>query len=417
MAVKRRKFIRTVSYLLAVCIVFAVGGYFSQRAKASYQSTLEKVRFEGLNSLCEYTHELSGGLRLLAVSAGDSAADSAYYVSARAVGAMGCIGCFDSGKTANISSFLNTVYSFAESFSGDDEARAAAVKLSDYAEELYYHLSDLSTAVMSGAYSLSEYGSVYEKSEMPYFEDYLDYSNGSESEIFTVSAATQADSVRCSVLDGRETVSAEEAKKTASGIIDIDSVLWRVSEVKKDGFEVYSLTHGDTAVEICKSGGALCRIINPLPCAEAAFFADDALVKAEEFLKTHDYYGMKVTGGEADSFTARFSFAPEVNGVLLLTSPVQISVCLSSGEITYFDASEYIKNYRTDVFAGGGMPDISGKLPPNVSLTGTKLCLAEIDGRERLCCLAVCDFGGDEVWIYVDSLSFKVIKTDLKTLY
>lgn len=411
MAVKRRRFIRTVSYLLVLCTVFAVGGYFSQRAKASYQSTLEKVRFESLNSLCEYSHELSGGLRLLAVSAGDSVEDSAHYVSARAVGAMGCIGCFDSGKTANISSFLNTVYSFAESFSGDDDARAAAVKLSDYAEELYYHLSDLSTAVMNDAYSLSEYGSVYEKSETPYFEDYLDYSNGSENEIFTVSATAQSHSSKSFFLDGKETVSAEEAKETASGIIEIDSVLWRESEMQKIGFDIYSLTHGDTAVEICKAGGALCRLINPSACSEAVLSVDDALIKAEDFLKNHDYYGMKVTGGETYGFTARFGFAPEVNGVLLLTSSVQIVVCLSSGDITYFDASEYIKNYREDVFAGGGMPDISGMLPTNVSLKGTKLCLAEIDGRERLCCLAVCDFNGDEVWIYVDYQSCKILKT------
>jgi hypothetical protein len=99
MAVRRRKFIRVVSYLLAVCAVFAVAGNFSRRAKASYEETLEKVRFEGLNSLCEYMHELSGGLSLLAVSSGDFVVDSSYYVGARAVGALGSSACFDSEKT------------------------------------------------------------------------------------------------------------------------------------------------------------------------------------------------------------------------------------------------------------------------------------------------------------------------------
>ncbi len=412
MAVRRRRFIRTISYLLAVCLVFAVGGYFSQRAKASYQSTLEKVRFEGLNSLCEYMHELSGGLRLLAVSAGDSVADSAAYVSARAVGALGCTGCFNAEKIGNINDFLNIAYDFAEGFSENDDARERAVKLSDYAEEIYYHLSDISAAVMGGAYSLSEYGSVYVRSEKPYFEDYLDFSNGEEDEIFSFASQTQSGDIV--FLDGKETVSVENAKKRASEIISIDSVLWRVDEINSCGFAVYSLTHADTAVEICKAGGSLCRLINPMPCAEPLFDADDALGKAEKFLQLHGYSDMEVLSGEADDFTARFFFVPEVNGVLLLTSPVETDVCLASGNITYFDASEYIKNYRTDIYAGGGVPDIRGLLPTDVLLKDAKVCLADIGGRERLCVLAVCGFDDGEVWIYVDYQSMKIIKTALK---
>lgn len=415
MAVRRRKFIRITSYLLAICLVFAVAGYFSHRAKASYEATLERVRFEGLNSLCEYMHELSSGLSLLAVSAGESEIDSAYYVSSRAAGALGSSGCFDSKKAVNINRFLTSVYDFSQSFSGDDEARMAAMKLSDYAEEIYYHLSDLSAAIMSGAYTLSEYGSVYAKSQTPYFEDYLDYSNGNEDEIFALAASVQAQSGRFAVLDGEETVSLAQAKEKASKIIGIDTVLWRESETdNRSGIEIYSLAHGDTAVEICKSGGALCRLINPMPCAEGLFSFEDALAKAGEFMKLHGYYGMNVLSGEQGEFTAHFCFVPEVNGVLLLTSPIKISVCFASGNITYFDASEYIKNYRTDIYAGDGVPDVSGLLPDNVALKETKLCLADIDGREKLCMLAVCGFEDGEVWVYVDYQSMKIIKTAIK---
>lgn len=415
MAVKRRKFIRTVSYLIAVCVVFAVAGNFSRSAKASYEDTLEKVRFEGLNSLCEYMHELSGGLSLLAVSSGESVADSSYYVSARAVGALGSAGCFNSEKTVNISRFLKTVYDFSQSFSGDDIARETAAKFSDYAEEVYYHLSDITAAILGGAYSLSEYGSPYARNKQPYFENYLDYSNGSEDEIFALAASAQATVSNCEILNGKETISAEKAKQKASEIIGIDAVLWRENVNKSENsFEVYSFAHGDTAIDICKSGGVLCRVISPRPSAERIYSYDDALLKAEDFLSRYGYKNMKVMGSETGEFTACFLFVPEINGVLLMNASVQIEVCLSSGGISFFDASDYIKNFRYDVYSTDEIPDISGVLPSNLALENVFVCFEEINGREQVCYLAVCRYGSDEVYVYIDRFSLKVKKTLLK---
>lgn len=409
--VKRRKFIRTVSYLLALCLVAAVAGGFSNNAKASYEETLENVRFEALNSLCEYMHELSGGLSLLSVSQGDAIADSTNYVSSRAAGAIGSVACFNSKKTVNISRFLDAVFELSQNFSDNELSRETAAGFSDYAEGAYYHLSNLSAAVMGGKYSLSEYGSVYSTGEKPYFEDYLDYSNGKEDEFFGYAESGQVNLGHYAVLHEKETVSLEQAKKKASEIIGIDEVLWREGETTgRNGFEIYSLIHGDTAVEICKSGGALCTLVNPVPCNERVYSNEDALLKAREFLKSQGYGETDLIGGRINSFTADFFFVPKVKGVLLLTASVEISVCLSSGSVTFFDASEYIKNFREDIYAPDTVPDLSSLLSDNLVIEKTAVCLAEIDGRERLCYLAVCPFEGEELWIYIDYSEFKVIK-------
>lgn len=415
--VKRRKFIRTVSYVLALCVVLAVAGGFSGNAKASYEETLEKVRFKALSSLCEYMHELSGGLSLLAVSQGDAIADSAGYVNSRAAAAIGSAACFESEKTVNINRFLEAVFELSQNFSGNEQSRETAAGFSDYAEELYYHLSDLSAAVMDGKYSLSEYGSVYSSGKKPYFEDYLDYTNGRENEIFAKTASIRTAYGHYAVLEGEETVSLAQAKKKAGEIIGIEGVLWREGERStRNGAEIYSLTHGDTAVEICKSGGALCRLVNPLPCNKSTYSGGDALLKAEEFVKNQGYRADKLIGCIINSFTADFYFTPEVNGALLLTAPIEISVCLSSGEITFFDASEYIKNFREDIYAPDAVPDLSSLLSDNLVIEKTAVCLAEIDGRERLCYLAICPFEGEELWIYIDYSEFKVIKMHKNSL-
>lgn len=411
--VRRRKFIRIISYLIALCVVFAASGIFSARAKADYENALGRVRLEGLASLTEYSREMSSGLRLLAVSAGDSLIDSSSYVSARAVGAMGSLGCFYSEKVDNLSRFFSGIYDFSEGFSGSEESRRAAVKLSDYAQEIYYHLSDLTNAVVGGEYALTEYDSIYSKSKLPYFENELDFYNGTEDEIFSIISPAAAVNGSFSLLEGKDSVSAEDAKRKASEATGIPEALWRGGEKNDSGMEAYSLTNGDVEVDICKSGGIIYEMINPQPCEAVVYSVDDARKKAAEFLEIHGFKNMTEIFDKKEEFTVRFVFAPEMKGVLLLTAKAEIDICLASGKVTYFDASDYIKRYRTDIGAPNVTPEIASLLPYGLTAEKTLVCIADIDGREKLCCLAICPFENDEVYIFIDYYSMKIIKTFL----
>lgn len=411
LAVRRRKFIRVISYLVAVSVVFAAAGFFSQRAKAGYEETLGKVRLSNLTSACEYMREVSSGLRILAVSSGDSLADSKAFVRARVMAATGCLNCFE--NTENMDKFLSGVYNFAEDFTGGDAERETAINLSLYAQEIYYHLNDVSSAVMNGAYALTEYGSIYKKTDIPYFEDYLDFSNGKEKEIFELITPASAETGGYELLDGKDKISEDAAKETASRVIGINSALWRNNSGVAAEIEIYALKYGDITVEICKNGGMLYGLVNPKPCAAAFYSASDALEIAKKFMKHQGYGNMAEISTSASEFTANFSFAPSVNGVLLLNAPVKVTVCLASGEITRLDASEYLKNYRTDVFASEDVPDPEWLLPRNLQLRETLQCFAEIGSAQRLCLLAVCGFDGDEVRVYIDSSSLKVLKTEI----
>ncbi|MBQ4627172.1 MAG: hypothetical protein IJB45_07995, partial [Clostridia bacterium] len=104
---KKRVIIRIISFISAVSVVFAASGLLLQRSKAAYEDVLGRVRLSGLTSLCEYAHDISSSLRLLAVSSDENASEAASLVYAKVLGAQGSITCFENVKTENISAFLS----------------------------------------------------------------------------------------------------------------------------------------------------------------------------------------------------------------------------------------------------------------------------------------------------------------------
>ena len=401
-----------MSYLVAVCVVFAASGAFFMRAKAGYEETLGKVRLSNLTSLCEYSREVGSGLRVLAVSSGDSTADSMAFVRDRIMGAVGCINTFDAKSTKHMAEFFGKAYNFAEHFTGTEKERETAVRLSMYAQEIYYHLNDVSSAVLNGAYSVTEYGSAYKKSDKPYFEKHLDYSNGKERELYKLISPASAQTGGYFLLDGKDKITADTAMQIASGICKVNAALWRTKTDADEEIPLYSFVHGNVTADICQKGGMIYKIVNPMKCEKAFYFSLEAQKIASDFLEKNGFKDMICMDKSASEFEASFVFVPSVNGLLLMNAPVEATVCLSNGEITFLDSSAYIRNYREDVYAPKNEVEIV--MPPNLEVRETTHCIAEINGREKRCILAVSDFDGAEVFTYADAQSGRVLKTEIK---
>ena len=410
--IRRRKFIRVVSYLVAVSVVLAASGTFAMTAKAGYEETLGKVRLSNLTSLCEYTREVGSGLRVLAVSSGDSMTDSMAFVRDRIMGAVGCIHTFDTKRTKHMTKFFGKAYNFAENFTGTEKERESAVRLSMYAQEVYYHLNDVSSAVLNGAYSVTEYGSVYKKSDKPYFEEFLDYTNGKETELFRQISPASAQAREYGFLAGLSKIPIQSAKDFASLVSGVNSALWRECDDTDSPIPLHSFRHGDVRVDICENGGMLCRLINPVKCETAFYTESEAETFASDFLSECGFNDMVCTDKSLSEFSSVFVFVPSVNGILLMNAPVEIAVCLSNGAITFFDSSEYLRKYRTDIDAMQN--EINIVLPENFEVRESVRCIADINGKEKQCILAFSDFEGEEVRSYIDAQSGRVLKTEIK---
>ena len=405
MTVKRRIFIRVISYLVAICVVFAAAGLFSQRAKAGYEETLGKVRMTNLGTMSEHFRDISAGLRLLAVSTENSFSDSSSYVEARVMGAKGCLNGFNAKKVKNISDYLDTLNQFIQSFNGTSEKRKIAVYLSEYARDVYYHLNDVSSAILNGAYSLTEYGSIYTDDGKPYFEDFVDYSNGNEKELFGAAAPASATAEN---IYFKEKVTEETAVEIAGNATGINPALWRKNSENHD---VYSFRHGDTLVNVAKSG-MICKVINPTPCRTSKISFDDAEKNAVGYLGEFGYKNLSVLRREKSEFTASFLFCPIVGGVLLLTCPITADICLSSGALTFMESYEYLKNYKNNIHAPENMPDISGSLPENLTAVNSRYCLKKINGSEKICIMTECKYNDYNYYVYIEPKTLEIIETE-----
>ena len=315
---------------------------------------------------------------------------------------MGGAASFSEDSAGNILYFLDGVYRFAEEFPDEpsEEKRAAAIRLSDYAGELYDHLSDVSAAVLNGDISLLE------GSDAEFIEDKLDFSNGSEDEIFPLIAVSVSP-----VGSAEAAVSREAARAAASELFGVEAALWRGGETEElGGIEVYRFTYGSMLVDISTSGEVAAFTVAE-PCKTAETGADSAAASAAKFLKERNFPEMEELSRREREFRTELEFAPCVGGVLHLDSAVKVAVCRCCSELIRFDCSEYIKNYR-ETMAVDAKPRLARLLPSGFDLERQRLCVADIDGRARLCYLAECSFRNEKLRMYFDYFSLKALKSE-----
>lgn len=401
--IRRRSFIRTVSFLLAAVVSLTAAASEASRAESEHGEALEKIRLSGLISLCEYSSQLSAGLRALAVAADGITAEPAAYVASRAVGAKSSAVCFDEGATENIVAFFDGVYEFALDYPDipDENLRMTAIGLSDYAEELYYHLSDISNAVMNGEMTL------FREKSAEFFENSLDFTNGTENELFSQAANT---SVHTRAVTAKITL--EAAKEAASELFGINSALWRGGDIESDGeTEVFCFEYGEISVKVAAESGKIAAFAVVRTCSAAQIDADTASKAAADFVASLGFPEMREIGRNEREFRTEIELAPCEDGILYLNSSVRVAVCRCCRKIIRFDCTDYIENYRK-IEAINTAADLSELIPQGFALTGQTLCVENIGGRARLCFLAECEFHGVNARLFYDYFSLEPLKSE-----
>lgn len=180
---------------------------------------------------------------------------------------------------------------------------------------------------------------------------------------------------------------------------------------KSDGREVY--------IAVSKAGGHVVTVSYETGAVKGAFSDQKPLDAAEGYLTAHgladmECYEIKISGGEAI-----LRFAPVQNGsVLCLPDTIIVIVSLSNGDVTGFQAEDYIRyHHERDLSAfASDLPDLEAAIPAGLTIRSTRPTVMQVYGEHELCCYCVeCESrSGERCRIFVDASSGEQVLIQLQ---
>lgn len=389
------KNIRLFSFIISAFLVLGIFEFLGILERRKYEQALEKIRLPALTALCEYSQAISVGLRTMAVSSDAALSDSAEFVREQSAGAIANLYCFEYEQVEGLSEYFKAVNAFAEA-SAENCSREKAIELSDHAEEVYRRTDKLLSGI------LNEKASVFETED--------NFFGGSLDVPFEGQEAEYSDAEGGLIISS--SIGKSDALKSLSKLFDIEPVLWREDKSEyPDGAFTYNYVYKNIRVRIFRANGMLYSLSSSLPCRERQLSQAQAEKIAIEFLNQQGIGNAVLTDSAVSEFTASLEYSPKNGDTVLLTSRIKIDVCLASGKISEYDASEYIQSYNPSYSAVNNNPELSAILPDGAYPIEEILCLKQIKGRNRLCYRVKCRFRGEHFFLYYDYYTLNNILT------
>lgn len=157
---------------------------------------------------------------------------------------------------------------------------------------------------------------------------------------------------------------------------------------------------------ISKIGGKIIWYVNPVLRAESNISREEAIQKAEEFLKKIGYDNMKVTYVMAYEGQIVINFAYEQEGVLVYSDLVKVKVALDNGDIIGLEAQGYLINHHERDIKKPKLSEEAARerLSSAVKEESVRLALIPLAGeKEVLTYEFKVKFGEDYYLVYIDA--------------
>ena len=402
MTMKRRTFIRIVSFLSAA--VIALGGYgvykarqanrYQIRADHEYarsfadlsehlyniETAFNKGRYAGTdyqivrmaNQIWRETGEAKTALEgMPEQQAGlhevseflSKAGDYAYYVSSRVM----------RGEVA------------AESEASNMEALAFA------ASQLANYVGNLRAAVDNGEISFrdaaaidgydaeligDEWSSVREQvSEYPEL-------------IYDGPFSDHIEKMESVLLAGATEITEDEAKARLSGWlgVPIDTIA-KIGDISGK-IEAWTFETGTRTASITKKGGYLLELSDSRQRVTTGLSIGDAMNKAQEFFAQMGIDGMRQSYYMKKDGEITINFAYSQDGVTVYPDLIKVSVCLETGDICGYEAYGYIMAHRTDRDTAVvlSVQEAEERVSDNLTIISRNVAVIPTDGKNEVLC-------------------------------
>ena len=153
--------------------------------------------------------------------------------------------------------------------------------------------------------------------------------------------------------------------------------------------ETYSFSADDRTADITMRGGLLCALSCNRPAGESRLSHGEAVEIAADYLMSLGIPNMKESYFYAEGGSLCINFAYEENGVLLYPDLIKVSVSLTDGRITGYEARGYLLCHtkRETLTPALTESQAASFLYGGLSLEGTgRLCLIPSAGEHELLC-------------------------------
>ena len=412
--VKKRCFVLTATYLSAAAIVLGV------LAGTYYEKSKQYERFTANN----YQHAF--GELVTAVGEMDSALQKSVYATSPGMVSAVCTEVFGKAMTAQMSlgalpfgaqeleqtsGFISRVGDYAFSLSRSaaagngytPEQRDNLKKLSETASILSENLKGLQTDLQAGRLSLMQLQRS-ERTLQVEGEDGTGYMGDSislieqefpevPSLIYDGPFSEHLQGLVPKMLENAEEVSEEKARENAAAFLNVNKArVYTVGECGGDvpcySFGTDSDGGGSSFVSVTKAGGKVMNMISSRPVGSENISVEDALSRAERFLRSAGYTDMAETYHMTQGGVLTVNYAYRQGDVLCYSDLVKVSVALDNGRIYGFEAKGYLTAHcERDLPAPAiGADEARQHVPAELEVLSEQLALVPSDGKYEVLC-------------------------------
>lgn len=192
-------------------------------------------------------------------------------------------------------------------------------------------------------------------------------------------------------LEGKENISPEKAAMIASEFFGKDTgFISYGGKSENSAINTYTFTADENrkSVSVTEAGGCILYYINNREIAEVTLDVNQAIAKAQEFLKAHGYDSMTESYYEKTDSSATINFAYTENGVVHYSDLIKVKVALDNGEVIGLESNGYIMNHakRENLTPKLTRQEARGYVSRHLNIDSAKLALIPKDSKREVLC-------------------------------
>ena len=151
-------------------------------------------------------------------------------------------------------------------------------------------------------------------------------------------------------LEGKPTVSEEEALAKAVDFFDVDKDVLSIAGTAEGRISSYVITgsdrHGELTITVSRQGGEVLQMMSSYEVGQQTLSPEEGAKKAAAFLAERGFADMHQSYFINQDGVLTVNFAATQEGVVLYPDLIKVSVALDKGHVTGYEAKGYLSNHH-----------------------------------------------------------------------